>query len=173
MTSNDGFSVVAPISVTMPCSTAPNRESCCALLKRCISSMKRNGAGVLKNFCFLAWSMMSRTSFTPEFMADSVKSLRSSAVATNLASVVLPTPGGPHRMNEGTLPVSMNLRKTPSLPTRCACPMYSSSVCGLSRSANGVLFCMGFIVRQPKPHYSDKNNDFSGDIRVCLNNLYF
>ena len=34
ITSNEGFSVVAPISVTMPRSTAPNRESCCDFEKR-------------------------------------------------------------------------------------------------------------------------------------------
>ena len=40
-TSKYGFSVVAPISVTSPSSTACSTESCCALLKRWISSMKR------------------------------------------------------------------------------------------------------------------------------------
>jgi hypothetical protein len=38
---NDGFSVVAPIMVTVPCSTWGKNASCCALLKRWISSMKR------------------------------------------------------------------------------------------------------------------------------------
>ena len=56
---------VAPISVTMPCSTAPSSESCCDLLKRWISSMNRNGAGALKNRLFLACSITSRTSLTP------------------------------------------------------------------------------------------------------------
>ena len=41
MTSKYGFSVVAPISVTMPSSTAGSSASCCALLKRWISSRKR------------------------------------------------------------------------------------------------------------------------------------
>ena len=41
LTSKYGFSVVAPISVTSPSSTACSTESCCALLKRWISSMKR------------------------------------------------------------------------------------------------------------------------------------
>ena len=39
LTSNDGFSVVAPISVTVPASTWGSSASCCALLKRWISSM--------------------------------------------------------------------------------------------------------------------------------------
>ena len=41
LTSKYGFSVVAPMSVTSPSSTACSTESCCALLKRWISSMKR------------------------------------------------------------------------------------------------------------------------------------
>jgi hypothetical protein len=43
ITSNEGFSVVAPIRVTTPVSTAPNRESCWDLLNRWISSMNRMG----------------------------------------------------------------------------------------------------------------------------------
>ena len=39
-TSNDGFSVVAPISVTVPRSTCGSSASCCARLKRWISSTK-------------------------------------------------------------------------------------------------------------------------------------
>jgi hypothetical protein len=34
LTSNDGFSVVAPMNVTSPCSTYGRNASCCALLKR-------------------------------------------------------------------------------------------------------------------------------------------
>ena len=34
ITSNDGFSVVAPIKVMVPSSTACNSASCCDLLKR-------------------------------------------------------------------------------------------------------------------------------------------
>ena len=108
--------------------------------------MNRNGEGVLKNWLLRACSITSRTSLTPEVTADRVKSLRSSAVATSLASVVLPTPGGPQRMNEGTLPVSMNLRNTPCGPTRCSCPMYSSKVRGRNLSANGMLLCIKFYL---------------------------
>ena len=39
--SKDGFSVVAPIRITVPSSTACKRASCCALLKRCISSINK------------------------------------------------------------------------------------------------------------------------------------
>ena len=41
LTSNDGFSVVAPISVTVPFSTCGSTASCWFLLKRWISSMNR------------------------------------------------------------------------------------------------------------------------------------
>ena len=41
ITSNEGFSVVAPISVTVPFSTCGRNASCCALLNRWISSTKR------------------------------------------------------------------------------------------------------------------------------------
>ena len=40
----EGFSVVAPIKVTVPVSTAFRSESCCDLLKRCISSINKIGA---------------------------------------------------------------------------------------------------------------------------------
>ena len=85
--------------------------------------MNRIGGGVLKKCCLRADSITSRTSLTPDVTADSVKKGRLSSVATILASVVFPTPGGPQRMNDGTLPVSRNLRKTPLPPTRCSCPM--------------------------------------------------
>ena len=38
MTSNDGFSVVAPMKVSVPSSTYGRNVSCCALLNRCTSS---------------------------------------------------------------------------------------------------------------------------------------
>ena len=53
------------------------------------------------------------------------------------ARVVLPTPGGPHKMNEETFPESIMRRKIQSFPTKWDCPMYSSIVFGLSRSASG------------------------------------
>ena len=125
------------MSVKTPCSTAPNSESCCDLLKRWISSMNSSGAFWSKNRCLRADSITSRTSFTPDVTAERVKNGRSNCVATILARVVLPTPGGPQRMNEGAFPVSKNFRNTPFLPTRCSCPIYSSIVRGRSRSAKG------------------------------------
>ena len=119
ITSNEGFSVVAPISVTIPRSTAPSSESCCDLLKRCISSMNRIGDMVLKNRPFWAFSITSRTSFTPLVTALSVKKGTSSLLATICASVVFPTPGGPQRINEEMCWASIILRSTAPSPTRC------------------------------------------------------
>ena len=54
-----------------------------------------------------------------------------------LAIVVLPVPGGPHKIMEGIFPFSMDLRNTLPAPVRCSCPTKSFKVCGRIRSANG------------------------------------
>ena len=123
ITSNEGFSVVAPISVTMPLSTAPSRESCCDLLKRCISSINNIGEEVLKKRLFCAFSITSLTSFTPLVTALSVKKGTSSLVATIWASVVFPTPGGPHNIKEVIRPESIILRSIAPSPTRWLWPI--------------------------------------------------
>ena len=48
--------------------------------------------------------MASRMSFTPDNTADSGTNSASKAEAIRRASVVLPTPGGPHRIIECSLP---------------------------------------------------------------------
>lgn len=123
MTSNEGFSVVAPIRVTIPCSTAPRSESCCDLEKRWISSINSIGDIWLKNLWLLALSITSRTSFTPLVTALSVKNGTSSVLAMILASVVLPTPGGPQSMNDDMRFWSIILLITAPGPTRCFCPI--------------------------------------------------
>ena len=70
MTSNEGFSVVAPIRVTVPSSTAGSRASCWALLNRWISSMNRTVRLPRRRSAF-ASAMASRSSLTPERTADS------------------------------------------------------------------------------------------------------
>ena len=138
MTSKEGFSVVAPTSTMVPFSTAPRRASCCALLKRWISSIKRMGAP----FCWKrelprAFSNTSRTSFTPAVTADRVKNSRSRVFAIMCARVVFPTPGGPQRMKELRLPLSIICRKMQPSPTRWRWPTYWSSVAGRIRSGSG------------------------------------
>src|SRR3989338_585969 len=53
------------------------------------------------------------------------------------ASVVLPHPGGPHRMNENSSFFSIATRNGLSLPVRCSCPTNSSSFVGRIREARG------------------------------------
>ena len=94
MTSKYGFSVVAPISTSVPSSTAGSSASCCALLKRWISSRKKTVARPpCRRSC--ARAITSRTSLRPASTADSSSNAAFAWVATSRASVVLPVPGGP------------------------------------------------------------------------------
>ena len=62
---------------------------------------------------------------------------RSNAFAESRAKVVLPTPGGPHKIIEWGLPeANARLRGLP-LANRWVCPITSSIVLGRSASANG------------------------------------
>ena len=98
LTSKNGFSVVAPISVSVPSSTAGSSASCCDLEKRWISSRNR----IVPRSCsprrWRARSITSRTSFTPAVTADSCSNARRVVPATASASVVLPVPGGPQKI---------------------------------------------------------------------------
>ena len=92
MTSKYGFSVVAPISVTRPSSTAGSSASCWALLKRWISSRKK----IVRRPPDLrsrARAITSRTSARPACTADSSSNAASACWAARRASVVLPAPG--------------------------------------------------------------------------------
>src|SRR3989344_5133352 len=53
------------------------------------------------------------------------------------ARVVLPLPGGPHKMKEKSSFFSMATRSGLPPPTRCSCPTNSSSFCGLIFEARG------------------------------------
>ncbi len=70
-------------------------------------------------------------------MALSVKNDACKTWAMILAMVVLPTPGGPHKIMEGSLPLSIAVRRMLPLPVKCSWPFSSSSVVGRRRSANG------------------------------------
>ncbi len=137
VTSKEGFSVVAPIKVTVPFSTAGNRASCCPLLKRWISSMKRI-VRVPNCRSRRASEMAARRSLTPEKTAESATKRASAFNASKRASVVLPVPGAPQRINEGKFaePSSRRRRIRPS-PTRWSWPTNSESERGRIRSANG------------------------------------
>ena len=72
MTSNEGFSVVAPIRVMIPFSTAFKRESCWDLEKRCISSINKIVPFWWNKPLFSTLWITSLTSLTPEDMAEIV-----------------------------------------------------------------------------------------------------
>ncbi len=94
MTSKYGFSVVAPISVISPSSTAGSRASCWALLKRWISSRKKI-VGRPDARRSLARAITSRTSGRPALTAESSSKAPLARAAMIRATVVLPLPGGP------------------------------------------------------------------------------
>jgi hypothetical protein len=84
----------------VPRSTPGSSASCCVLENRCTSSMKSTVCRPYMVSCWRASSMAARTSFTPAVTADSSTNRRPVAVATSIASVVLPVPGGPHSSSD-------------------------------------------------------------------------
>jgi len=133
MTSNDGFSVVAPIKVTVPSSTCGRMASCCALLKRWISSMKSTVRSPAR-LCTLASATTLRRSATPAVTAD-IETMRALvSVASRRARVVLPLPGGPHRTMLGRWPERVSWRST---STTWRWPTSWSKVLGRMRVASG------------------------------------
>ena len=86
--------MVAPISVTRPSSTAGRSASCCALLKRWISSRKKI-VGRPDARRSSARAITSRTSARPALTAESSSKAPSTRAAMIRASVVFPVPGGP------------------------------------------------------------------------------
>ena len=131
-----GFSVVAPISVTVPSSTSCSSPSCCARLKRWISSMNRIGRRpAARNL--RASLKASRTSATPDMTAESAISGSPTAAASRRAKVVLPQPGGPHRMTEDRRPAASIRPSGASGFNTSSWPSTSSSRRGRMRSASG------------------------------------
>ena len=97
MTEKYGFSVVAPISITVPFSTCGKSASCCNLLNLCISSINNITlpVGFSKIFCDFSTTLL--ISDTPDVVAFSVTNLFLVVFAITLASEVLPQPGGPQK----------------------------------------------------------------------------
>ena len=111
MTSKDGFSVVAPIRVTVPSSTWGSTASCCALFQRCSSSMKRT----VRWPSLRAWrasAITRRMSATPEVTALRDTWRAPAAALIRWARVVLPLPGGPQSTRLGRPPDSARPRST-------------------------------------------------------------
>ena len=155
-TSNEGFSVVAPMSVMAPFSTKGRNASCCALLKRWISStntMVRRPMRVSASARF----MTSRISLMPLVTAEKSMNLARVWAAMTRASVVLPTPGGPQNTIEGTWSASIMRRSTLPGPMRWDWPATSSSVRGRMRAASGAVASMVSSVSNRLPCSSNDN----------------
>ena len=151
LTSNDGFSVVAPSSVTVAFSTCGSTASCWPLLKRWISSMKRMVRLSPSRRRSRARSTTLRRSATPALVALTASKVALVAPAISAASVVLPLPGGPQRMSDGTSPASTARRSTVPAPMARCWPTNSSNVRGRIRVASGACAAasVGFRLRWP------------------------
>ena len=136
--SKDGFSVVAPIRMMLPFSTKGRNASCCALLKRWISSTKRTVRIPMRRL-FSAWFMTSLISLIP--LVTALKLIKSAFVcpAMILARVVFPTPGGPQNIMEEIWSRSMSCLSIFPFPSRCSCPTKFSRESGRSRLARGAV----------------------------------
>ena len=73
---------------------------------------------VNKPLPFFAFSIISLTSLTPELMALSVKKGRLDVAAIMFARVVLPIPGGPQNIIDGSIPCLISWVKTPFSPIK-------------------------------------------------------
>src|SRR5262249_46118290 len=137
LTSNEGFSVVAPIIVTVPVSTCGNTASCCALFQRCTSSTNRIVRCPADALRARAWSTALRRSATPAVTADTAMKCDLVVRAITCASVVLPEPGGPHNTMLGTRSASSARRSARPGASKWSWPRISSSVRGRMRAARG------------------------------------
>ena len=86
----------------------------------------------------MACSTDSRISFTPPNTALMDKNCASNESAIKRAMVVLPTPGGPHKMQLCGWPDSNATLSAMPSPNKCRWPMTSPSVRGRRRSARGM-----------------------------------
>ena len=135
-----GFSVVEPIKRMVPASIAGRMESDCALLQRWHSSNKRYVGRPYMERRLSAALMTSRTSATPLVTALSLTNSLRVWFAMMEASVVLPVPGGPQKMELVSRSASIARRNSRPGPTMASCPMNSCSVRGRMRSASGASF---------------------------------
>ena len=136
-----GFSVVAPISVIRPDSTTGSSASCCALLKRWISSRNR----IVRRPCppsrSRARPITAVTSALPTCTADSSSNSLPVACAMIRASVVLPVPGAPWKMADGTRSSSIARRSAVPGPDQVRLADEPVQPGGRTRSASGAAAC--------------------------------
>ena len=136
-TSNDGFSVVAPMSTMSPASTRGRNASCCALLNRWISSMKTMVRRPVARRIRSASLITSRISLMPASTALKETNRALVVSAMMRASVVLPVPGGPQRMIDCSRSRSIASRSGLPGASSSSWPTNSSNVRGRIRSASG------------------------------------
>src|SRR5450759_892654 len=137
LTSNNGFSVVAPTSTTRRSSTACSRASCGDLRNRWISSMNRIVRCPENVRRSRAASMERRMSATPDVTAETSAKNALVVLAMTFARLVLPLPAGPYRISEESSSRSMALRSAVPGPTASFWPTNSSRVRGRMRAARG------------------------------------
>ena len=128
--------MVAPIRIMLPFSTKGRKASCCALLKRWISSTKSTVFLPMRRL-LSAWAITSRISLMP--LVTALKFTNSAWVLFAIipASVVFPTPGGPQKIMDGMRSCSMSWRKSFPFPKRFVWPANSSRFSGRIRLARG------------------------------------
>ena len=103
--------MVAPISVTVPSSTSCRRPSCWVRLKRWISSMNRIGRRPRAR-CFLRLlEALAEVGHARPSPPTAPSAARRTSLASSRASVVLPQPGGPHRISEASRPALQHPRQ--------------------------------------------------------------
>ena len=136
LSSNDGFSVVAPISVIEPSSITGRKESCCARLKRWISSTNRSVPCPCARRTRAA-SKIFFSSATPVWIAESCTNVSLRLAPMRRATVVLPLPGGPQKIIEPSEGAASRRVNAPFGPVRCSWPETSAIDIGRSRSASG------------------------------------
>jgi hypothetical protein len=105
---------------------------------------------------------------TPADTALRVEKGRDTCCARSWAKLVLPTPGGPHKRSEGSLPASSAGRKAPLGPTIWVCPTYSVKDLGRMRSARlAILPKFGGLESQSKQRKVQARGIFGVNLAQC------
>ena len=117
LSSNDGFSVVAPMSVIVPSSITGRNESCCARLKRWISSTNSSVPWPMERRLRASSNTFLRSA-TPVKIAEICAKCRLVSCARSRATVVLPVPGGPQKTSEPIEPERSSRVSAPLVPSR-------------------------------------------------------
>ena len=102
--------MVAPTSTMVPSSITGRNRSCCARLKRWISSTNSSVPCPVSRRARAASNTFLRSA-TPEKIAEICSKCSSVASASSRATVVLPVPGGPQNTSEPSVRVVQHARQ--------------------------------------------------------------